>query len=587
MKRIRQLGSYTMALGLIILLSAPLGFAQAGARQRFVQRDQSEQSATQNSSQTGDQPAQQEDQQEALFGPVHPLMVERVGIDPNQVLRLSLHDAILMALENNNDIQVERTNVQIADYNLKSFRGAYDFFVEPFIQYRSDTRPAPSRLQQGVGGIPLSSTETLDYNISVTQQLPWWGTTWRFSINNTRTLTNNAFAAVNPFYNAAVSIDVTQPLLRNFRIDQTRSQIRIQKKAINLSDSLFRQRVIDIITQVQRAYWDLVFAIRAVEIRQEALELAKTNLENNRKKVEAGTVAPIDLAQSEAQVEQERQNLITAIGNVTAMENALKALIIGDPNAPEWRANIVPTESIGHLAPVLDYESAIRLALANRPELEQLKLRKEQKEIEIKYLKNQTLPQIDLVASYTSNGLKGSEVILDPDLVPPGFAGETPAGLIGGPGDALRQAFTNDFRTVSFGLRMNFPVRNQTARANLGRARAERRSLDFQENKLIQLISTEVRNALQNVETARQNIEAARAARIARERQLEGEQKKFEAGLSTTFFVLQFQNFLSQARLAELQALVNYNKAIADLQRVMSTTLSAHNVEIAPPTGGK
>jgi len=223
---------------------------------------------------------------------------------------------------------------------------------------------------------------------------------------------------------------------------------------------------------------------------------------------------------------------------VTAAENGLKMLIIGDPNAPEWKANIAPTESIEHLAPVIDFESAKNLALANRPELEQLRLQKEQKDINIKYSRNQTLPQLDLVSSYATNGLKGSLVQSQLDAFFPNLQpGEIPASvqpLSGGPAGALGQALKNNFRTLSFGFKVNIPLRNRTAEANLGRALAERRSLDFQDNQLTQSITTEVRNALQFVQTARQNIESARAARFNRQIQFDGEQKKFEAGLSTT-----------------------------------------------------
>jgi HAE1 family hydrophobic/amphiphilic exporter-1 len=587
-----------LTASLIGLLSAPLVWAQPDAREPL----------TPSSGQ-----AQTSQSQEPLVSPVSPVMAERVGIDPNQILRLSLHDAILKALENNNTIHMERTNILASEQGLKASRGAYDIVLSASIA--AETPETPSNSVRLVGedldgdgvadpvdadGDGIADNTELDsdrrktvaFNFTAQQQVPFGGGLWRFQVDTSRFSTDvAAFSfggftvsgvgfAVLPVYQSRVTMEYRQPLLRNFRIDESRRQIRIAQKTLDLSDSQFRQRVIDIITQVQQAYWDLVFAIRAVEIQQEALNLAKTNLENNRKQVEAGTLAPIELAQSEAQVEQSRQNLTAAIGLVTIRENIVKALVFGNPNATEWRANIAPTESIDHLPAAVDFESALRLAQSNRPELEQLHLRREQNAINIKYYGNQTKPQVDIFARYVMAGLAGERRPAEDRNT--GLILQAPDNIQGGPFRALRNAFSNDFPTYSFGLTFNFPIRNRTAEGLLGQAKAQARSFDYQEQQLLQSIGVEVRNALQSVETARRNIEAARAARVARQTQFEGEQKKFEAGLSTTFFVLQFQNFLSEARLQELQALVNYNKAIADLQRVMSTTLSAHNVEISP-----
>ncbi len=541
-----------------------------------------------------------------------PLRVPRVGVNPNQLLYLSLHDAILKALENNNQIQIERMSVHSSDRNLLAARGAYDILFGFDTTGTTATRPSTSSFTTGADN-PAFTNRQLTYNLSVQQLLPTGGS-WRFQIQNTRQTTDQVFVsrflgiesrdsavAFNPSFVSTVQFELRQPLFRSFRMDQTRRQIEIAKRALDLSDSQFRQRVIEIITQVQNAYWDLIFALRNVEIAEQSLELAKANLENNRRQVQAGTLAPIELAQSEAEVQRRTQEVTAAIGQVTVAENALKNLILGDPNSPEWSANIVPTESIDFLPPAVDFESALRMALQNRPELEQLRFRRAQNEIDLKYFRNQMRPQIDLVATYGSSGLAGTPTmvtrikldedgnpITDPDTGEPVLERvprDVSPRFIGGAAKALRTAFSNDFRSYSFGLSFSFPLRNRTAEGNFGAALAQRRSLDFQERQLIQQISVEVRNALQQVEVARQNIEAARAERIARERQLEGEQKKFEAGLSTTFFVLQFQNFLAAARAQELQALVNYNKAIANLQRVMSTTLDAYNIRISAQSG--
>jgi HAE1 family hydrophobic/amphiphilic exporter-1 len=545
------------------------------------------------------QPAQSEQRGYSL-GRVKPLKVKRVGIDVDNLVYISLHEAILKALENNNDIQVQRNNVKISELAIRGLKGFYDpvFAVgnptpvttgatggaptgstgsSPGFGYESRTTPVASRLQAGRDP-DASKTKTLTYNFGLGQALPTGGS-WQVAFSNQRSTTNSIFSTLNPQYFTTLSIDFNQPLLRNYRMNQTEQQIRVAQKALDLSDSQFRQRVIEIITQVQKAYYDLVFAIRNVEIMQESVDLAKTQHENNQKQVEAGTLAPLELHQSLAEIERRNQDLIVATAAVTTAENTLKGMILPNLKDTLWRANIVPTENIEFLPPSIDEESALNLALQNRPELQQLKLQRDQNDINIKFFVNQTKPQLSFVTRYASFGVAGTEA---PPI--PGFpfgSGSVSPQFVGGPGQAIGNAFRNRYRDVAVGLSFSFPLKNQTAESNLGQAKARARSIDFQEQQLMQQIAIETRNAVQNLESARQTIEAARAARIAREKQLEGEKERFDAGMSTNYLMLQYQNQLSWARGSELQALVSYNKAIAELQRVMATTLTTHNIQIS------
>ncbi|HEY7547613.1 MAG TPA: TolC family protein, partial [Blastocatellia bacterium] len=251
----------------------------------------------------------------------------------------------------------------------------------------------------------------------------------------------------------------------------------------------------------------------------------------------------------------------------------------------------------------------VRLALTNRPEIAQSDLQKEINRADVKYFENQTRPQIDLVASYTATGLSGTpsltgnpfgsttalltervNLLSERAGLPPldlGSNPQLPGFLIGGNGQSLANLFSNDFRTLRFGVSFSFPLRNRTAEGNLGRALAEERKIGAQRQSLEQQIEVEVRNALQTVETARLRVETARASREAAEKQSESEQRRFEAGLSTTFLVLERQNALSEARGRELRALTDYNKSLSELNRVMGTTLTSANVEIRPPHSGR
>ncbi len=332
---------------------------------------------------------------------------QRVGIRDGEVQALALQDAITMALQNNLDIEQFRQGVQIAERNLFALRGVYDILSTSDVNYRSQTIPIASIF--GGGGSTGSLTQrTITYNFTTSQFVERTGGYWEADFNNNRVVTSSTAALLSTQFNPTLTLQVTQPLLRNFKIDQNRRTIRIAKKALDLSDSQFRQRVIEIINSAQRAYWDLVYAIRNEQIARESVELARTQLENNRKMVEAGTLAPIELRSTEAQLETAKGNVIVALQGITTAENALKVLLLKDSGDKIWSSAITPTDQPQTTNPAFDLDEATRLALKNRPELDQIRLQTEQKNIDIVYYKSQTKPQIDFVGSYGDIGLAGT-----------------------------------------------------------------------------------------------------------------------------------------------------------------------------------
>lgn len=528
----------------------------------------------------------------------------RVGVDESRPLALNLLDAVKMALEQNRDIEVERINVRQAEYDLFSARGITDVFVGFSSFYEHRTVPVGSLLAGGANG--TLTTKTLNYDFTAQQLLPT-GAQWLAGFTNSRGDTNSQFVSFNPQYNTVLNVQIRQPILRNFSIDDARRRIQITQRRLDLSDSQFRQKAIDIVARVQRSYWDLVFALRDVQIQRESVELAQNQLERNRRMVNEGTIAPIDLVSVEAELEKRNENVLTATETVTRAENALKQLMLGGIESSIWNQPLIPTETPDLRGTNFALIDAVAAALANRPEFAQNNLQQEINKIEVKYFDNQTKPQVDLIASYTSTGLSGSRlltgnpftstsaVLLDRVNKLSGLAGipaipippssDLPGFLVGGYGQSLQNLFSNDFRTFRFGVAFNFPLRNRTAEGLLGRAVAEGRKIGSQRKTLEQSIEVEVRNALQGVETGRLRVETARASREAAEKQSESEQRRFEAGLSTTYFVLERQNALSQAKGRELRAMTDYSKAAAELQRVMGTTLSSANVQVgARPT---
>jgi len=524
----------------------------------------------------------------------------RVGVDESRPLALALFDAVKMALEQNREIEVERINVRQAEYDLFAARGATDISLGASSFYEHKNVPVGSVLAGGPNG--SLTTKSLNYDFTAQQLLPT-GAQWLAGFTNSRADSNSVFASLNPQYTTALNIQIRQPVLRNFSIDDARGRIRIASRALDLSDSQFRQKAIDIIARVQRSYWDLVFALRDVQIQRQSVELAKTQLGRNKRMVNEGTLAPIELVSVEAELEKRSENVLTAIETVTRAENALKQLVLGDRESGVWSQPIIPTDAPDLRAVSYALTDAVASAFANRPELAQNNLKQEVNRIDVKYFGSQTKPQVDLIASYTSTGLSGSPLLIGnpftatttllvdrvnalsglagipPVAIPP--SSPLPGFLLGGYGQSLSNLFSNDFRTFRFGVAFSFPVRNRAAEGQLGRAFAEGRKIGAQRKTLEQTIEVEVRNAVQAVETGRLRVETARASREAAEKQSESEQRRFQAGLSTTYFVLERQNDLSAAQGRELKAMTDYSKAMSELQRVMGTTLTSANVQVS------
>jgi outer membrane protein len=520
----------------------------------------------------------------------------RVGVNPSKRVTLTLRDAMTMALENNRDIEVERLNVQMNEFDLRGAQGFYDPNLATTLYYDHRAIPATSIFASG-------KTDNVIGSATFTQRTPWQGSSVTGFFDNNRATTDNPFVSLNPQYTTNLSFTFTQPILRNRAIDSGRRQIRIAKKRLDISDSQFRQRAIEIIAQAQRAYWDLVFARRDQEIKQESVDLANTQLEHNERLVEAGTLAKSDIISARVELERRKDEAEAAVDAIQRAENALKGLMAQVGDGEIWQSELVPVEQ-PQIEPgaSLPLEDALRLAARNRPEMEQYRLRGELNKIDSEYLRNQTKPQVDFFVTYGAAGLAGplratenpinaSNAILFGRInqlsalaglppLPIANTGGTPGSLIGGYGQSLANLFKNDFRSWRFGLNINLPLRNRTAEANLGRSLAEGKQIEAQRQKTEQLIEVEVRNALQAVETARKRADAAKNSRVNAELQYQSEQRKFDAGQSTNFFVLDRQNALSSARGRELRALTDYTKAVAELQRALSTTLSSNNVEV-------
>lgn len=537
-----------------------------------------------------------------------PPNLTRIGVQSAQTLTLTLNEAVRKALESNNDIEVSRGDVRFQETQIRALLGIYDpvFTVSPTFSRSSTT-----------GG-----TATNDFRVSsnFAKNLRQGGGNYQVFFDNNRT--ENAFAQAqvtsgsvsggsSAIYSSSFGFNYVQPLARNFRIDNTRRQITIARRRLEQTDSDFRLRATETITGVQRAYWDFVFALRNQQNQVANVNLARENLRQVEARIEAGSAAPLARAEVATELANREGELLLATQTVANAENALKQLLIRDPLSPEWQQTIVPTDapSVSAAPPSLD--TAMRDAMDNRFELKRLKLQQEINREDIKYLKNQTKPQIDLNTTFSLDGLArsgtnaatttnlftspgdllllnsinstrtalGLPLVVNPSIVIP----PSPSYLFGGFNRSLANIFRTDAPNFSVGVTFSFPLRNRTAKANLEGARITEQQLLAQTRGQEQVVIVEVRNAVQAVETTRQRVLTARRARENAEIQLEGERRLYDAGRSTTFLLFQRENALTNARNAEIRAETDHSKALGDIQRATATVFRAYNITVDSP----
>lgn len=525
---------------------------------------------------------------------------QRVGVSMAEVLSLTLNDAIRVALENNIDIEVARTEVEKREFRLRAARGVYD----PAITFQPTFTRSRTPVASAFGGNSSGAvTETeFDAAAGFNGFSRRGGGEYAVDLSLTRTTTNDAFTQLNPQTATSLNFSYVQPLFRGFRFDIRRRDIEIAKRNVSLSDAQFRERTIEIVAQVEMAYWDLIFALRNWQVRIEARDEAIKQVESNRRQVEQGVLAPVDVVAAETQVANFEQQIYEAQESVTRTENILKTLMLPDRRHAFWNRALVPTTPLEIELPETLLETATTAALINRQEIKQGDANLEINSINARYLRNQTRPQIDLVGTYQSNGLAGtiaagstSPFGNDTDLrtrvnqlsalnnlppLPATPVNTVSSNLSGNFFNSFGSLFTNRYPTYQIGVRFSIPLRNTVAEAELGESLVERRRLERLKAQTEQTIESEVRNALQAVQSARARLQSAGVARRLSETQYESEQNRFRAGTSTLFLVLERQTAVVTARGNELQAQTNLNRAVAEFNRATGRTLEANQVSI-------
>lgn len=525
--------------------------------------------------------------------------LRRVGVDMAEQQPLTLREAIALALRNNKDIEVARDNVKIAEFDLLTARGSYDPKFSAQTYFERIKTPATNVLS----GAATVQTDDLTATTRFEGLTPKYGGSYHVDFSSIRLTSNSTFNVLNPSYPTALTFSYVQPLVRGLRFDLPRRQIEVAKKNLSLTDAQFRQRAIEVITNVQRSYWDLVFALRNLQIQRDSLTDSRSQLAHNRRMVAEGTLAPIDEVAAQNQVAIFEQAEFAALEEVNRSENNLKNMIAENRTARIWGLSLIPTDQADLTLPQVSLDDGMTAAMQNRQELKQSDLAREINLLDQKLYRDLSKPEIDVVGSYGIVGNAGTQVTgtnplsasndlvrarvnelsvisgLQPLPAPPSVT--IPPNLFGGYFQSLSNLGSNQFNNFRVGVAISLPLRNRTAEGQLGHSLVEGHRIATQREQLEQLIQVEVRNALQSLSTSAARVRSAAIARSTSEQQYESEKRKLDAGQSTVFLVLERQTALAVARGNELRAQTDLNKAIAELQRATGNSLTANNVVVS------
>jgi len=384
---------------------------------------------------------------------------------------------------------------------------------------------------------------------------------------NSRVETSNTFSNFNPSFQTNLVGALTQPLMRGFKIDNTRQQLIVQTINRDISEESARATVTQTLANVRNAYWDLVFSQSAVEVARRALELADKLVEDNQARVEVGTLAPLDIVQAQAEAATRRQNLAAAEATAQTAELALKRFIVSGTEDPMWRQTLRPVDLPSVEAPPTDVEGAVRKALLDRTDIATARKNLDSNDVNIQYFKNQSLPALDLNASYGAQGLGGTAIVRTGPLGNQVVSQVIPGGYF----DALNTLSQRAYPTWNLNVTMSYPIGGSQAEAQHARAKIQRSQAITRLRALEIQIAAEVANAALTVQSNLKRVEAATAARELAQKRLEAEQSKFDVGMTTNFFVVQAQRDLRDAANTELRTLADYRKSLVNFERAQQS----------------
>jgi outer membrane protein TolC len=495
---------------------------------------------------------------------------------------LTLDEAVQRAIEHNPDLAIVRLDTEVQAARVGQSRAAYTpTFSTTAGRSRNVTPPANA----------LSATSGLDVqdwfsSTGVTQRVPWGGGTWSVSWDAARTTTNSPISSFDPNLQSGIQLAFSQPILKDRAIDASRRQYLVAKRDRDSSELHFHEALVQTIAGVKQAYWTLKAAIANVGVQQRSLELAQELSRQNKIRVDAGQIPPVDLVQADAEVAQRRESLIQARATAGDAEDRLRRFIMDPADAAFWTATLEPVDAPPDPASQPDAEAAVANALDARYDLARAANDLANARTNVAYLDNQRLPDVRVEASYRGSGLGGRQLLR---------TGEFP-GIVTGTRDrsfanAFGQAFSADYPTWSVGVTVSYPLGRSYDEASLARAQVERQQAAQRIASLRLDTAETVRRAARQVRSTAERVGAARAGAALAEQRFTDEQRRFDVGLSTTFLVTQAQRDLLQAQVSLLQTTLDYESATVNLEAVQqaptadgaTVTVRGADIVLQPP----
>lgn len=479
-------------------------------------------------------------------------------IEANEPLPLTLRETVERVLKNNISIAVQSYTSKVSEQFIFDKEADFDPTVDFEFTVGEETRLRASTLANA-----KTRDQNYNWNFSVAQKFVTGGD-YELSIDNNRNLTNSRFVNLNPVYSSNVLLSLTQPLLKDFGIDLNKREIYIAKNDQKISDYQFTEKVIDTLTEAENIYWDLVFSIEDLKVKQTSLQRARDLEKQVKAQVEVGTLAELEILQAKSEVASRDEQLLNAQNLIEDNEDSLKNILSLSFDSEEGLKKVIPADS-----PVFNpkhessLEDVLKTALTHRPDLLAKKKELESRNIEAKFNENQMLPTLDLVGSLGLNGLSGESSTKD-----------------GGYYDALNETVSTEYRLWQFGINLSYPIGNRAAKSRLAAKRLEVAQLLLDIKDLEQSIVVEVREAHRQIETDIKRVQATRIAQKLAEEKLNAEEKKFEVGLSTSFNVLEFQEDLAEEQSKSIKAVIDYNKSRNRLNQVIARTLKVHDIKM-------
>jgi outer membrane protein len=502
-------------------------------------------------------------------------------------LTLSLRDVTKMALQANLDIAIADIKETSLQKNLITAHASYDPKFSGSFGWQ--TSKSLNTNAYDASKDPIMSSLSHNWSAQVSQNVRIGGGNWSFSLGGNRSDSNSGALLANPSYSANYSLNYTQPLLQNFRIDSARNQFRVINLNMKNNDITFKKQVSDTVAQIQNAYWDLVSAISSYNNAKSSLILTRTTVAQNQRKVEVGTMAPIDVLSSQSSQASQEVQLLGAEDTIISRENSLKQLITADRTADIWGKIIVPTDKPDFVEYKIDISQAIETALKKRPEMKQSDISLEQSDLDVQMQKNSQKWNLSLTGTLSGSS-KGVPGCVDSEPNPllnkctpqsrSPYAYRDMPKFWGGLGTSTLYVFNTTPPNWQLRLSLSFPLSNRDNEAKMAQLKITRQTTLMNRSKQEQSIIVSVRNAVQNLQTTKKQIETAKIGTQLAQANLDAENKRLDAGLSQTFQVLQAQDRLSSSQSSELSAYISYRRAIVTLQQQMFTLLEESNINI-------